>query len=358
MKHIHRQVLEYTRSGIKTVLATVTRSSGSTPQKPGSSALFSEKGLLAGTVGGGLLEGQVQAIANKTLVSGRSGQYVFNLESSRGKQGILCGGEATVLIDANPHDCLRVFEEMNRSISRRSGGILLTLFHNGDGNGKPIQRFWIEEETKSKLPASIDPAVRDAIKNHLRQGSLREFSEVPLPPVEKEREKSVFLEQIRPLPRLVIAGAGHVGKALAHIGSLLDFEITVVDDRRAFASLENIPDADHLVVRDIGQAMREIPMGKDTYVVIVTRGHRQDAEALKPCIGSVAAYVGMIGSKHKVAAMRKQFIDEGWATPEEWAAIHTPIGMEIGSKTVQEIAISIAAQLVSERNRINDDNEK
>ncbi|HER07969.1 MAG TPA: hypothetical protein ENO20_03570, partial [Bacteroides sp.] len=156
---------------------------------------------------------------------------------------------------------------------------------------------------------------------------------------------------------LIIAGAGHVGRALAHLGSLLDFEVTVVDDRKEYASRENIPDADHLVVRDVGQAMRELPIGDDTYVVIVNRSHNHDAEALKSCIGSGAAYVGMIGSRHKVASLRTLFLKEGWATADQWETIHTPIGIDIGSKTVQEIAVSIAAQLVKERNRKNEANE-
>ena len=118
---------------------------------------------------------------------------------------------------------------------------------------------------------------------------------------------------------------------------------------RSSHAWDNIPDADHLIVKDIGLAMADLDYTGDTYIVIATRGHTSDAEALKPCIGSGAAYVGMIGSKHKVAIMKKRFMDSGLATGEQWARIHTPIGISIGSVTVQEIATSIAAQLVSER---------
>ncbi|MFO7934518.1 MAG: XdhC family protein [Bacteroidales bacterium] len=357
MKHIHRQVLEHIQSGKKTILATVIRSSGSTPQKPGSSALFDRHGLLAGTVGGGLLEARVQTIAREALDTGFSGQYVFNLDSSQGNEGALCGGETTVLIDARPETFLRVFEDMDRTISRRTGGILLTVLRNGEGIHRTIHRSWIAEGELEKLSGDFAPSVRKALERVYSREAGREFMEVEVRGAGLQEQKEVFLEQIRPLPRLIIAGAGHVGKALAHLGSLLDFEITVVDDRSEFASRENIPEADHFMVSDIGRAMRGIAHGKDTYVVIVTRGHEQDAEALKPWIGSGAAYVGMIGSKHKVAAMRKQFLEQGWATPAQWAAIHTPIGLEIGSKTVQEIAISIAAQLVLERNRKKEPHE-
>ena len=92
-------------------------------------------------------------------------------------------------------------------------------------------------------------------------------------------------------------------------------------------------------------------MGSDTYVVIVTRGHQHDADALRACITSGAAYIGMIGSRHKIALMRDRFLEQGWATPDQWDRVFTPIGLEIGSRSVEEIAISIAAQLVQERAR-------
>ena len=351
MKHIHRQVLEHLSSGAEAVLATVTRSSGSTPQKPGSSALFGSRGLIAGTVGGGLLEASVQSLAREAMDSGISGQHVFNLDSSQGEEGAHCGGEATVLIDADPGAFLQVFKDMERTIAGGFAGILGTIVEMRDDKQAVIRRFWIPGEQGGRIPAGIQPDVQDAVAEMLGRDTGDDFLEFPLSAGHKVQERAVFLQRIRPLPRLIIAGAGHVGRAVAHLGRLLEFVITVVDDRKDLASKENIPDADHLVVRDMGQAMREITLTGDTYVVIVTRGHRHDAEVLRPCIGAGAAYVGMIGSRHKVAVMRQEFIDKGWATPEQWDSIHTPIGLEIGSETVQEIAVSIAAQLVMERHR-------
>ena len=96
--------------------------------------------------------------------------------------------------------------------------------------------------------------------------------------------------------------------------------------------------------------MDEMDTGKDTYVVIVTRGHKDDAEALKPCFGKNLAYTGMIGSRNKIAAMRQKFIDSGWASADQWSQIHAPVGLQIKSQTVEEIAVSIAAELVMVRN--------
>jgi xanthine dehydrogenase accessory factor len=160
----------------------------------------------------------------------------------------------------------------------------------------------------------------------------------------------LLLEPVIPSPRLIIAGAGHIGRALSQIGSMLDFEVTIIDDRPEFANTDNIPSANHIITADIGDSINRIEKGDDTYFVIVTRGHRDDGKALKACIGSDAAYIGMIGSKTKVALMRREFIEEGWATEEQWGKIFAPIGLDIKSKTVEEIAVSIAAQLIQIKN--------
>ena len=245
---------------------------------------------------------------------------------------------------------------MEKSITQRKGGHLITTVSREQENGRNINRYWVMEENRDTLPPGFDPTVKDALLNHFTGPAVSGFSELDLPGSVQTFFEMVLCETIKPFPQLVIAGAGHVGKALAHIGSLLDFEVTMIDDRPEFANQENIPDADHHIIEDIGKAMSELETGQDTYIVIVTRGHNHDAEALKPCIGSSAAYVGMIGSSHKVGIMKKRFMTEGWATAEQWSRIHTPIGLSIGSKSVQEIAISIAAQLVSVRHLNNRNN--
>ena len=145
---------------------------------------------------------------------------------------------------------------------------------------------------------------------------------------------------------VIIIGAGHIGQAVSHLGSLLDFEVTVIDDRLEFANKDRLPEADHVIVDDIGKAVQELTISTDSYIVIVTRGHRDDSDALKQCIDSNAAYIGMIGSSRKIKLMRKMFLQEGWATPTRYDRVHAPIGIDIHSKTVQEIAVSIAAEII------------
>jgi xanthine dehydrogenase accessory factor len=360
MREIRRIVLENLRSGSGLVLATVVSKTGSAPQVPGASALFDSEGLVAGTIGGGRMEAEVQKIAREVLQSGVSDQYIFDLDEG-GPDGAICGGEATVLVDARPLDHLEVFEMMEKDLSQKIEGSLLTVVLEKDKKGKNIRRYWINGEQTEQPFEGLDPGTVEAIREELDHVSFGAFREIRLSGRQWPEELIAYLEPVKPMPRLVIAGAGHVGRAVAHLGRWLHFEITVIDDRAEYVNRRNLPDADHLVVSDFNEFFKGFKAGGDTYIVIVTRGHGHDAEVLKSCIRSDAAYIGMIGSSRKVAHMKGEFLEKGWAKPEQWARIHTPIGIQINSKTVQEIAVSIVAQLVAVRNspdkRISSENE-
>lgn len=336
------------------VLATVTGSSGSTPQKPGSSALFDRSGLRAGTVGGGATEGQVTDYALDSVTTGVSALLHFQLNNdiSR-KEEPICGGELTVLVDSKPLACIRAFRAMEDSLKRRVPGILVTMVTKNTGNSVLINRYWMTEGAYPELPEYFLKKLVPEVNNMISSANRAGFRQLELAIPGEEPESLFLLEAVFPEPHLVIAGAGHIGRALSHLGNLLDFEVTVIDDRSEFANRENLPDAHNIIVGDIGKTISEIRKDKSTYIVIVTRGHSNDADALKACIGSEAAYVGMIGSRPKVAKIHREFIDKGFASEEQWSGIFTPIGLEINSQTVNEIAVSIAAQLIQIRNKKN-----
>ena len=146
---------------------------------------------------------------------------------------------------------------------------------------------------------------------------------------------------------LVIAGAGHVGHALSAIASTLDFRVTVIDDRNDFVSSERFPNATK-IIGDIESELRRFAIDANTYLVIVTRGHRHDGHALHAVIDSPAKYIGLIGSKSKIKTIFDDLSKAGVAA-EKLLRIHAPIGYEIGAVTVNEIAISIAAELIATR---------
>ena len=351
MKNIYLQLLDHQSDISKLVLATVVRTIGSTPQKPGSSALFDLKGLKGGTVGGGVVEGRVQKHAIEAILSKKSGHFRFNLANDiSNKEEAICGGQIDVLIDANLNNSLSIFQQVKKSIENRIPGVFITMVTRFSDETVLINRYWMNDTFKPGMPEEFIVRIEPVVKNMLSEGNPSDYRELELTIQDEEPSSLFFLEPIFPPALLVIAGAGHIGKALAHLAKRLDFEVTVIDDRSEYANCENIPEADHILVKNIGEAFQELKKSDDTYVVIVTRGHKDDAAALKPCISSDLAYIGMIGSRNKIAAMRVRFLDDKWTTADQWDRIHAPVGLDIKSQTVEEIAISIAAQLVMVRN--------
>jgi len=345
------QLLDHQSDISKLVLATVVRTIGSTPQKPGSSALFDLKGLKGGTVGGGVVEGRVQKHAIEAILSKKSGHFRFNLANDiSNKEEAICGGQIDVLIDANLNNSLSIFQQVKKSIENRIPGVFITMVTRFSDETVLINRYWMNDTFKPGMPEEFIVRIEPVVKNMLSEGNPSDYRELELTIQDEEPSSLFFLEPIFPPALLVIAGAGHIGKALAHLAKRLDFEVTVIDDRSEYANSENIPEADHILVKNIGEAFQELKKSDDTYVVIVTRGHKDDAAALKPCISSDLAYIGMIGSRNKIAAMRVRFLDDKWTTADQWDRIHAPVGLDIKSQTVEEIAISIAAQLVMVRN--------
>jgi xanthine dehydrogenase accessory factor len=161
----------------------------------------------------------------------------------------------------------------------------------------------------------------------------------------------VLVEPLIPPPLLVIAGGGHIGQALALQAGLVGFQAVVVDDRSEYVDPSLYPEGTDLRCGDIPRLMAEMPVAADTYIVIVTRGHQQDEQALAACIRRPAAYIGMIGSRRKVAMIRSDMLASGAATEAEFGRVFAPIGLDIGAQTVGEIAASIVAQLVAVRRR-------
>jgi xanthine dehydrogenase accessory factor len=158
----------------------------------------------------------------------------------------------------------------------------------------------------------------------------------------------VYIEPVTLEPHLVVLGAGHVGKMLSKLARFTGFRVTVVDDRHEFANRENIPDANELVVRDFERAFEDLPVGKDSYIVIATRGHNHDLDAVKAALGTDAVYVGLLGSRRKKALLQQALRESGFQ-PEDIGRVIIPVGIDIGSVTPEEIAVSIMAQIIQRR---------
>jgi xanthine dehydrogenase accessory factor len=162
----------------------------------------------------------------------------------------------------------------------------------------------------------------------------------------------VFVEPILPVTDLLLFGAGHVAQSVAKIASMAGFEITVVDDREAYASRERFPSAKEVVVEDFDKALEKLTANENSYIVIVTRGHRDDMRVLRWAIATQARYIGMIGSKRKVISTYKELEKEG-IEASAFERVNAPVGLEIGAVTPEEIAVAIVAELIACKRKVD-----
>ena len=158
----------------------------------------------------------------------------------------------------------------------------------------------------------------------------------------------VYIEPVLLEPHLVVLGAGHVGKMLTRLARFTGFRVTVIDDRKEFANHENVPDANELMVTDFERAFEGLAVGKNTFVVVATRGHNHDLDAVKAALGTDAGYIGLLGSRRKKGLLFRSLAESGFSQTDI-ARVVIPVGIDIGSVTPEEIAVSIMAQIIHQR---------
>ncbi len=161
----------------------------------------------------------------------------------------------------------------------------------------------------------------------------------------------IFVEPVLPPAELYIFGAGHVATSLYRVARIAGFDVTVVDDREAYANRERFPEAQQVIAEDFDKAVAGLAPGETSYIVIVTRGHRDDMRVLRWAVQTPARYVGMIGSKRKTIAIFKELQKEGLPA-HLFDRVHAPVGLDIGAITPEEIAVSITAELIAKRRKV------
>lgn len=302
--------------GADFAVALLAHVQGSAPQKAGARLLVHPDGVLEGTIGGGCLEMETRRRALLCLRERRAELFDLRLDDDFGwDDGLICGGRTTVLVCP---DGSGMAEACREALERRGRGerCVLETVLEGPSAG--------ETRCVDPDPALATPEIvaRDAVR--------------------------VLREPVHPEPTLIVCGCGHIGTALVGFAAQLGFRVVAVDDRADFADAARLPGAAEVRCDDLQKAARTVASGPDTYWVIVTRGHRNDGRVLAEAIRRESAYVGMIGSRRKVRLIRDGLRTEG--VPEERiASVHAPVGLAIGAQTPQEIALSIAAQLVAVR---------
>lgn len=340
MKSVYHRMLQELDRGRGVVWARVARRDGSAPRSVGAACLVFRDGTLHGSVGGGHLESRVAEEGMRLLERGGTHLLSYRLQQQdAAENGMICGGDVDILMECiSPESGGRdavaqaarlldqglcgvqcSFVPQSKSVGAQAGQALL------DENGECWGDLSIPDKLRQVISSRKDPALVTT-----QEGSL------------------YFIDPVRSRPALVIFGGGHVSLPLARMASEVHFRVIVVDDRQDFANKERFPFADQVLAVSFTEAFDRLAISQDHYLAIVTRGHIYDRDVLRLALQTRAAYIGMIGSRKKIQAIFDTLRREGFLS-EELERVYTPIGLDIGAKTPEEIALSIAAELVRVR---------
>ncbi|QDU79048.1 putative xanthine dehydrogenase subunit A [Polystyrenella longa] len=327
------------------VWTSLVETRGSSPQKAGASMLVFGEGSQVGTLGGGCVEAEVKRKALQNLQTGQREIVTFQLDNNYGwDDGLICGGRMTMLIDPvlpdEPTEQFAYFETLQQT--ERQGDFFtetILLEDQLEDSGRAGDRTLLDESgatLASRGSGQLTPMIAENLK----------------PSVDRPRpyvtQKIAYLPHLNRC-RLLIVGAGHIGQKVAELANDVDFDVWVLDDREQYCNLDRFPTAKRLIVDTFDVALKRLEIDEHTFVIIVTRGHNHDEEALFHLTKSRARYLGMIGSRRKIKLIMEDLLSEG-VSPEVLSSVYAPLGFDIGSQTVSEIAISILAELIAVRN--------
>ncbi len=321
---------QYLEQGSGGALATIVKKLGAAPREEGAKMFVGSDGKFYGTVGGGCTEAEVWQEARKVIKSGAPKLLHYTMD---GKQleddGMICGGNVDIFVEPVSEKYRALYRAVPELERRGMGGLLVTSFSAG-GFAKSLVR-----EDGSAMGDPVPEGVMAEVQRLIREKK----------PVVSD---STVIEPIQSSPVLYIFGAGHVSQYVSRVATMVDFNVTIIDDREDFANRERFPEAERVIADDFVRVFEQLSFHGNEYVVILTRGHKHDAVVLEQVMKRPTRYVGMIGSKRKTKMvmdyMKQQGFDE-----EALASVYAPIGISINSETPQEIAVSIAAELIKVR---------
>ena len=322
MREIFAKILYETEKHNDLCLVTLTDSDGSAPRKTGSQMLVGAKGRILGSVGGGAVEHYSVSMAQQLIGEKSSGIHPFRLHTNEKEDiGMICGGDVTAhfqFISAEEPVWQQLCGKAAEMFSAQKGGWFVTRFDGG-------------------TPALLDTDL------NLLCGSE--------PEGDKPAGTGFFSSGAcfwQPLPiaqRVIIFGGGHISAALVPLLTSVGFRCWVVDDRPEYTTEDRFPQAEKLITCDFTRIGEFVEMTAEDYAVIMTNGHVHDFESEEFILRGPFAYIGVIGSARKTASVNARLRDRG--IPEEAIArVHTPIGTPIKAVTPEEIAVSIAGEMI------------
>ncbi len=342
MNDLLEKLFQSIESGTPVIDTLLVETKGSTPQKAGARMLVFADGSQVGTLGGGCVEAEVKRRALQLLDLNQREVLTFQLDNDYGwDDGLICGGRMRMLVDpVLPKTDTTYFDQLQELHALGKGYTEAILIDAKKTTTEKISDRWLIDEAGNviaKRGTDTEPAI---ILENLR--------------LQLARSRPYVQQGVSYLPkheecRLIIVGGGHVGQWIGQLGAEVGFRIWVIDDREEYCNAERFPQATKLIVGDIEESLSHLEVDENTFCVIVTRGHHHDEEALYHLAETPARYVGMIGSKRKIRLIMEDLIREG-ISQEALNKVQAPIGFDIGSQTVPEIAISIIAELIAHRN--------
>lgn len=345
MREILRELLDVAASGKPLAYCRLVETRGSTPQKAGAAMLVFPDGSQAGTLGGGCVEAEVKRRALSILADGPAEVVSFQLDSDYGwDDGLICGGRMQILIEPlrDAASCA-YFKQFHELLDRGAGCVEAVVF-DSNKSGLPSPASYLFDR-QGRLAAHCRATLEQGNAPEVIHGQLPDLSTRP----RAGAAHGIAWLPVLPRCRLVIVGGGHVGQAVGNLACDVDFDVWVVDDRQDYANRERFPGAERLIVGDVDRVLPDLEITPDTYCLIVTRGHNHDEQALYQLCDRGARYVGLIGSQRKIKMIFEDLEAEGIA-PDVLSRVFAPVGIDIGSQTVPEIAVSILAELIAHRN--------
>lgn len=344
MQEVARQLVDALNSARPIAYCRLVETRGSTPQKAGAMMLVYADGSQAGTLGGGCVEAEVKRRA-AVLHEGKAEIATFQLDSDYGwDDGLICGGRMQILIDPIRDEAAKgYYQRLAEAIAQGQGVTEAIVFDSAASNlSSPVSYLFNEEDELFATLYSGESIDAPSLVSE----NLKSLASRPRP---YAAHGIAFLPSDHRC-RLLIVGGGHVGQAVAALAAGLQFDVWVVDDRADIVSPERFPQAQRRISGSIEEVLANIEITPDTYCMIVTRGHNHDEQALYHLADRGARYVGMIGSRRKIRMIFDDLLEKG-ISAEALERVYAPLGIDIGSQTVPEIAVSICAELVSHRNR-------
>ena len=344
MKSVFREAVHLMDQGDPFVIATVVHTRGSTPQKPGAKLLVRQDGSGIGTLGGGCVEGDIWFAAKEMMRERSDPQYKDYLlnEDIAARDGLVCGGSMYFFIDPiwEAHQLLPFGREILAAYEGGAPVGLVTLVNSPGGRGKLGAKLLVHGD-RSTHGSLGNPALE-------RQVTAAALQLMPMGRnqyLTTDTGDQVFIEGYTAPPTLVLMGGGHVSLAIAPLAQHLGYRIFVMDDRPQFANRERFPMAEEVAVAPYDKGLDSFTISANTAIVIATRGHRFDDWALEAAVRSPAGYVGLIGSKRKTILIYQALLQRGIPL-EQLKEVHAPVGLDIGARTPEEIAVSVIAQVV------------